>query len=122
MSLNPALLGVRFLLELTAFVSFAALGWRVTDGPGRWLLVVLLPLLAAVAWGVFAVPGDPSRSGAAPVAVAGPVRLGVELAVLVGGATALWFAGLPRLASVSAAALVLYHLAAYDRVRWLLKR
>ncbi|WP_280397707.1 YrdB family protein [Nocardia carnea] len=122
MSLNPALLGIRFLLELAAFVSFAALGWRVTDGPGRWVLVVVLPLLAAAAWGVFAVPDDPSRSGSAPIAVAGPVRLGIEFAVLVGGAAALWFAGLPGLALLSGAALLLYHLAAYDRVRWLLKR
>ncbi|MGI5220465.1 YrdB family protein [Nocardia sp. CA-290969] len=122
MSLKPALLGVRFLLELIALVSFAALGWRVTDNPSRWLLVVLLPVLAAAAWGVFAVPDDPSRSGAAPVAVPGPVRLGIEFAVLWGGAAALWVAGLPRLALFSAAAMLLYQVVAYDRVIWLAKR
>lgn len=122
MSLNPALLGLRFLLELSAFASFATLGWRATDSPARWLLVVLLPILAAAVWGVFAVPDDPSRSGAAPVAVPGPVRLLVEFAVFWGGAAALWFAGLPQLAIISVAILVVYHLAAYDRVLWLVKQ
>ncbi|NUP29621.1 MAG: YrdB family protein [Nocardia sp.] len=122
MSLNPGLLGLRFLLELVALVSAGVLGWRMTDGPGRWLLVVLLPVIAATLWGVFAVPGDPSRSGEAPVAVPGAVRLLVELTVLFGGAAALWFAGLPRLALVSAVVLLVYHVLAYDRVLWLLRR
>ncbi|MGW5385925.1 YrdB family protein [Nocardia sp. NPDC003963] len=121
MSLNPVLLGLRFLLELVALASAGTLGWRMTDGPGRWLLVVLLPVIAATLWGVFAVPDDPSRSGEAPVAVPGVIRLLIEFAVLFGGAAALWWAGLPRLALLSAAVLVAYHLLAYDRVRWLLR-
>ncbi|MGF0318504.1 YrdB family protein [Nocardia fluminea] len=120
MSLNPALLAVRFLLELIAVTSFGVFGWRAFDSPWRYLLVVVLPVAAAVLWGTFAVPDDPSRSGGAPVQVPGPVRLGVEFAVLFGGAAALWGAGLPRWALVSAAVLVGYHLLAYDRVRWLL--
>ncbi|WP_280422337.1 YrdB family protein [Nocardia carnea] len=121
MSLNPALLGLRFLLELSAFASFALLGWRATDSPVRWLLVVVLPVVAAAVWGVFAVPEDPSRSGTAPVAVPGPVRLVVEFAVFWGGAAALWTGGLPQLAIVSAAVLAVYHVVAYDRVLWLLR-
>ncbi|MFD0362586.1 YrdB family protein [Nocardia sp. GCM10030253] len=120
MSLNPALLAVRLLLELTAVASFGIYGWRAFDSPWRFILVVALPIVAATLWGTFAVPGDPSRSGAAPVAVAGPVRLVVELAVLFGGAALLWAAGLPRWALVSAAVLVVYHLLAYDRITWLL--
>lgn len=122
MSLNPVLLGLRFLLELVALVSAGVLGWRITDGPGRWLLVVLLPVIAATLWGVFAVPEDPSRSGDAPVAVPGTVRLLIEFAVLFGGAAALWIAGLPRLALVSAVVLLVYHVLAYDRMLWLLRR
>jgi hypothetical protein len=118
--LNPALLAVRLLLELTAIASFGVYGWRAFDSPLRFILVVLLPIAAAVLWGTFAVPGDPSRSGAAPVAVVGPVRLAVEFAVLFGGAALLWAAGLPRWALVSAAVLVVYHLLAYDRITWLL--
>ncbi|MGW1739006.1 YrdB family protein [Nocardia sp. NPDC001965] len=121
MSLNPVLLGLRLLLEIVALVSAGVLGWRVTDGPGRWLLVVLLPVIAATLWSVFAVPGDPSRSGEAPVAVPGAVRLLVEFTVLFGGAAALWFAGLPRLALVSTVVLLVYHVLAYDRVLWLLR-
>ncbi|MCA2209144.1 DUF2568 domain-containing protein [Nocardia rosealba] len=120
MSLNPALLAVRFLLELIAITSFGVFGWRAFDSPWRYLLVVVLPVAAAVLWGTLAVPDDPSRSGDAPVAVPGPVRLGVELAALFGGAAALWAAALPRLALISAAVLVGYHLLAYDRVLWLL--
>jgi hypothetical protein len=119
-SLNPAVLAVRFLLELVAITSFGVFGWRAFDSPWRYLLVVVLPVAAAVLWGMFAVPDDPSRSGGAPVPVPGPVRLGVEFTVLFGGAAALWGAALPRLALISAAVLVAYHLLAYDRVLWLL--
>ncbi|MET9214590.1 MULTISPECIES: YrdB family protein [unclassified Nocardia] len=120
MSLNPALLAVRFLLELVAITSFGVFGWRAFDSPWRYLLVVVLPIAAALLWGTFAVADDPSRSGGAPVPVSGPVRLLVEVAVLFGGAAALWGAGLPRLALISTAVLVGYHLLAYDRILWLL--
>ncbi|MFF0542167.1 YrdB family protein [Nocardia thailandica] len=120
MSLNPVLLGVRFLLELTALASFGVYGWRAFDTPWRYLLVVALPLAAALLWGVFALPDDPSRGGDVPVPVSGPVRLLVEFAVLFGGAAALWGAGLPGAALVSTAVLVGYHLLAWDRVLWLL--
>ncbi|MFD6107462.1 DUF2568 domain-containing protein, partial [Nocardia salmonicida] len=48
MSLNPALLAVRFLLELIAIASFGVFGWRAFDSPWRYLLVVVLPVAAAV--------------------------------------------------------------------------
>ncbi|MFB7719186.1 YrdB family protein [Nocardia sp. NPDC056100] len=120
MSLNPFMLGVRFLLELAAIVSFGVLGWREFDAPWRYLLVVVLPLIVAVVWGTFAVPGDPSRNGEATVAVPGAVRLVVEVAVLGGGAVALWAAGLTVTALISAIVLVAYQALAYDRVGWLL--
>ncbi|MFC4127105.1 YrdB family protein [Nocardia rhizosphaerae] len=120
MSLNPAALTARFLLELIAIVSFGVYGWRGFDSPWRYVLVVVLPIAAAALWGTFAVPDDPSRGGDAPVPVPGPVRLLVEVTVLFGGAVALWAAGLPRLALASAAVLVVYQLLAYDRVLWLL--
>lgn len=114
------MLATRFLLELVAIVSFGIYGWRAFDSPWRFLLVVVLPLAAATLWGTFAVQGDPSRSGAAPVPVPGQVRLLVEITVLFGGAAALWAAGLARPALISAIVLVGYHLLAYDRVLWLL--
>ncbi|MEV6101982.1 YrdB family protein [Nocardia sp. NPDC051981] len=120
MSLNPFMLGVRFLLELTAVVSFGILGWRGFDSPWRFVLVVVLPIVVAAVWGVFAVPGDPSRNGEATVAVPGVVRLVIEVLVLGGGAVALWGAGLSMTALVSAVVLVLYQVLAYDRVGWLI--
>ncbi|MFI9505453.1 YrdB family protein [Nocardia sp. NPDC052566] len=120
MSLNPVMLAVRFVLELLAWGSFGVYGWRAFDSPWRYVLVVVLPIAAMALWGVFTVPGDPSRSGESPVAVAGPIRLLVELAVFGGGALALWLAQLPRWSLALAAALVVYHALAYDRISWLL--
>ncbi|MFE3187535.1 YrdB family protein [Nocardia sp. NPDC059240] len=120
MSLNPVMLGVRFLLELTAVVSFGILGWRAFDTPWRFLLVVILPIAIAAIWGTFAVPGDPSRNGEATVAVPGAVRLVVEVLVLGGGALSLWGAGLSTAALISVIVLVIYQALAYDRITWLL--
>ncbi|KAA8877454.1 DUF2568 domain-containing protein [Nocardia colli] len=115
------MLAIRFLLELVAIASFGIYGWRAFDSPWKFLLVILLPLVAAAAWGTFAVPDDPSRSGEAPVAIPGLVRLLVELAVLGGGAAALWAADLPRWALISAIVLAIYQALAYDRLLWLAK-
>ncbi|MEV6772688.1 YrdB family protein [Nocardia sp. NPDC051030] len=122
MSLNPVMLGVRFLLELTAIASFGILGWRAVDAPWRFLLVLILPIAVAALWGTFAVPNDPSRNGEATVAVAGAVRLLLEIGVLGGGVAALYFAGWHRAALISGIVLVVYQALAYDRIGWLLKR
>ncbi|WP_378739185.1 YrdB family protein [Nocardia brasiliensis] len=121
MSLNPAMLAIRFLLELVAICSFGVYGWRAFDSPWKFLLVVVLPLAAATLWGTFAVPDDPSRNGNATVAVPGALRLALELAIFGGGAAALWAAGLPKWALASLAVIVVYQALAYDRVAWLLK-
>lgn len=114
------MLAVRLVLELTALAAFGVLGWRAFDSPWKYALVVILPFAAAALWGTFAVPNDPSRSGKAPIPVAGRMRLAVEWAVLFGGAAALWAAGLPWWASAFAAILVIYHVIAHDRIRWLI--
>jgi Protein of unknown function (DUF2568) len=71
---------VAFLLELCAL---AALGWwgvRAGGGPlAKTVLGIGAPLLAAVAWGLFAAPRAPIT--------APPAKLAVEVAVF-GGATA----------------------------------
>ncbi|MEU0492620.1 DUF2568 domain-containing protein [Nocardiopsis sp. NPDC006139] len=119
MSLRPWMLVVRLLLELTALVALGCAMWALLPDL-RWVAPFAVPLLAAAAWGVFAVPGDPSRSGRAPVAVPRPVRLLVEWAVLFGAAAALAAAGAVTAALALTGVLVVYHLCAYDRVLWLL--
>ena len=60
MGSHPLNLTLRFLLELAALIGFGYWGWGAAAGPLRWLLALGLPLLAAVLWGTFAVPDDPS--------------------------------------------------------------
>lgn len=112
---------LRFLLELTAFAGWGYGAWQLADGPWRVLLVVLVPLAVAALWGVFATPGDESRSGRTVVATPGPARLLVELVVLFGGAAAFSAGGAHVVGLAFAAVLVAYHLAALDRVLWLLR-
>jgi len=118
----PWNLGLRFGLELAALAGFGTAAWRLTDDVWRWVAVIGVPLAAAVTWGVFNVPGDPSRSGEAPVAVPGAVRLAIELTMLGGGAAAFILNG-PRPVGVTLAVIVVFHYAlSIDRVEWLLGR
>jgi hypothetical protein len=115
-------LALRFGLELAALASLAFAGWRLADGPAAIVLAIALPLVAAVAWGVFTVPDDPSRGGGSPVPVPGPIRLALELLVLLGGAAALAVAGAPVAAAVFGALVVLHLAFSGRRLRWLLQR
>ncbi|MGD8398240.1 MAG: YrdB family protein [Anaerolineae bacterium] len=122
MSQNPINLAVRFLLEIGALVALGYWGWVAHDGALRWLLALGLPLLAAALWGTFAVPGDRSRSGGAPVPVPGAVRLLLELALFGSAAWALYDAGATTLAWVLAVVAVIHYAVSYDRIVWLLRR
>ena len=93
MGSHPLKLTLRFLLELAALAAMGVWGWSLSDGWLRFLLALGIPLVAAAAWGTFAVPNDPSRSGNAPIAVSGIVRLGVEAAVFGGAVWALFDMG-----------------------------
>ena len=86
------------------------------------MLAIGLPVAAAVIWGTFAVPNDPSRSGRAPVPVPGVVRLGIELATFGFGAWALYDTGSTTLSLIFAAIVVVHYLASYDRVAWLFRQ
>ena len=82
--MQPAALGVRFLLELLGLVALGLGGYHATNAEAvRWLLALAIPTFAATVWGVFRIPNDPKP---APVAVPGPVRLLIE-ACFFGGAT-----------------------------------
>ena len=113
-------LALRFGLEIAALIGLGAAGWSLSDGAMRWVAVIAVPVVAAALWGVFNVRNDPSRSGDAPIEVAGWIRLSIELTILGGGAFALGITG-GRLLGVGFAVLVAMHYAAsWNRVQWLI--
>jgi len=121
MGFHPANLAIRFLLELTALAAMGFWGWQHGDGAQRYAFALLVPLVAAAAWGVFAVPGDRSRSGKAPVAVPGAVRLGIEAAFFGVAVFALYKAASGPISAIFAVAVSVHYAASYDRVAWLLR-
>ena len=82
---------------------------------------MLVPLVAASLWGLFAVPGDASRSGRGPVPVSGAVRLVVEVAFLTFGVFTAHQAADPVLTVVLASGIALHYAVSYDRILWLLR-
>jgi hypothetical protein len=117
---HPVNLAVRFVLELAALVALAIGGYAAGTGAMAWILAIGLPGVAALAWGVFNVPGDRSRSGAAPVPVPGIVRLLVELDIFGAAVILGWFAS-PAFAIGLLVAVVIHYALSRDRVKWLLE-
>ena len=113
-------LTLRFGLEVGSLIALGMWGLRLGTGVVGWILAVALPIAAAAVWGVFNVLNDPSRSGEAPIEVAGLVRLVIELAILVAGAMAIGVVGSPRLGIGFGVLIALHYLASASRVKWLL--
>src|SRR5690349_2602640 len=89
---QSANLALRFLLELCALAALAFWGYHAGTGwVARIGLAVGAPLLAAIVWGAFVAPK-------ATIAVPGPARLALELAVFGAAAAGLYAAGHPALA------------------------
>ena len=95
-------------------------GWRQRGDGWRIVFAVAIPLAAATLWGVFAVPNDPSRSGAAPVPIPGVLRLLLELAFFVSAVWTVYDLGFARLAASFAVIVAVHYLLSFDRVRWLI--
>jgi len=111
-------LAFRLFLELFAFFALGFWGWTQHSGPERFLWGFGLPVLAAVVWAVFRVPGEP---GKAPVPVPGPVRLAIE-ALFFGGAVWALYAGGRGDRALTLGVLVLLHYGfSYDRIIRLVK-
>lgn len=121
MGSHPINLALRFLLEIIALISIGQWSYCLTSTFWKWIWVLLIPLLIALVWGVFNVPGDPSRSGAAPVIVPGLVRLFIELAVFAFASWALVQAGHGKWGIILAVVVILHYLISYDRISWLYK-
>lgn len=113
-------LAFRFILELMALTSFGLWGWKLTTANSRYLYVILIPLVAAVVWGVFNVPGDPSRSGEAPIIIPGLLRLVLELAIFFLASVALYHMGHHNYWWIFAGLVILHYLLSIDRISWLL--
>jgi hypothetical protein len=113
---------LRFGLEVATVVALAAAGWQQASGATRWVAALGLPLVAVLVWGTFNVPGDPSRSGRAPVVVPGWARLVVELAILASGAVAVGVVGGPVVAAGFVALAALHYAVCFSRVRWLISQ
>jgi hypothetical protein len=121
MGSHPLNLAVRFLLELSAMGAMGYWGWTQHEGLARWLWAIGLPIVAAVLWGTFAVPNDPSRSGQAPIPTPGTIRLLLELSFFAFGTIALIVSQRVSAGAVLAAVTILHYVISYDRILWLLK-
>jgi hypothetical protein len=121
MSQNPINLSIRFALEILALVALGAWGRAQFQGGLGIALMILIPLLAAAAWGIFNVKGDPSRSGKAPVPVPGIVRLALELLFFISAAWALFTLN-PTYGWIFGLVVLVHYIFSYDRILWLLER
>ncbi|WP_222845854.1 YrdB family protein [Flavilitoribacter nigricans] len=113
---------LRFLLEITALVGVGMWGWRQADDWLRFVFAFGLPLLLTAIWGIFAVPDDPSRSGAAPVVTPGPVRLLLELGIFALAVWCLYDIGWIKFSLSLGIVVALHYGVSYDRIRWLFTR
>ncbi len=122
MGSHPINLAFRFLLELAALVSSGIWGWQQSDGGLRYIPAIGIPVVLAAVWGTFAVPNDPSRSGKAPVATPGIIRLLIELALFAFASWALFDSGYSKLCFVLVAAVFVHYALSYDRIIWLVTK
>lgn len=113
-------LGIRFLLELGAWAAIGLYAASFGSGATRYIFCSGAILVVVVLWGTFAVKGDPSRSGRAPVPVPGVVRLALELLVFGAGAAALALLHAWIWLALFAAAFFVHHAGAGPRIKWLL--
>lgn len=121
-TMKPWNLLLRFVLEVGAIVAIAGWAMTLTDDWSRYAIATGLVLGVLTVWGVFNVPGDPSRSGNAPLRVPGVLRLLVELLVLGGGAACTALAWHVAAGAVFGALVVLHYSVAWRRFAWLLQQ
>jgi Protein of unknown function (DUF2568) len=122
MGSNPINLAVRFFLELTALMAMGFWGWNQGKGALRFVLAFGIPVIAAVLWGVFAVPDDPSRSGHAIVSTPGILRLVLELIFFSFAAWTLYSAGAIKASWIFGTVTLIHYALSYDRLYWLIKQ
>ena len=122
MGQHPLNLALRFVLEVIALIAVGYWGWTYATGALRYVLAIGGPLLAAVLWATFRVPGDASASGEAPVPVPGWARLLLELALFGFATWGLYTSGATQAALIFGGVVVAHYAISYDRVAWLLRQ
>jgi len=85
-------LWLRGFLELAGLLLGGIWGYRLDTGGMRFFFALGIPLVMAIAWGVFNVPDDPSRGGPSPVPIGGRLRLLLEAGVFGFSVFAAWSA------------------------------
>lgn len=121
MGANPFNLALRFILELVAYAAMGYWAWTQHEGFERYAWLGL-PIVWAILWGTFAVPGDPSRSGRAPRPVPGWTRLFLELAFFASAVWLLFAAGQNLIGTIFGISVLLHYALSYDRIKWLLSQ
>ncbi len=113
-------LAFRLLLEIAMLAGIVAASIVNYDGATAWVASIVGLVVAAGLWGVFAVPGDPSRSGKTVVKTPGAVRLFIEIGLF--AVVVAWLAiGESFIFAGLLGAGVVVHYAAWPaRIRWLL--
>lgn len=119
---HPINLALRFLLEVLAIVAFGVWGYSLGSGGMRILMAILFPLLFALLWGIFAVRGDPSRSGKTVVHTPGIARLLLELILFGVAAWMMLDLDYCLMALIFGMAVVIHYFISFDRIAWLLKQ
>ena len=122
MSLHPLNSAVRLLLEIAAIISFGIWGYHQSETGIKILLAILLPLGFALLWGVFAVKGDPSRSGKTVVQTPGIIRLLLELGLFGVAAWMMLDLDYSLIALIFGLTVTIHYIISYDRIAWLLKQ
>ena len=120
MGSHPINLIIRFLLELIALIAMGFWGWKQSDGWLQFVLAIGLPITAAVIWGTFTVPNDPSRSGSAPIVVHGILRLTIELLFFAFATWAMYDLGYLIPSWIFGIIAAVHYIISYDRIQWLL--
>jgi len=120
MGSHPINLTIRFLLELSALAAIGIWGWNQSDDWIRFVLSFGIPISLAAIWGIFAVPNDPSRSGKAPIAVPGIIRLLIELAIFALATWTLQESGYTKISWIFGTIVAIHYVISYDRIMWLL--
>jgi len=118
----PVNLLLRFLLEISALVVFGYFGWYLGTGLFRFIAVAGFPLMMAIVWGVFAVPGDPSRSGRAPIPIPGLIRLLIESGLFILAFLILLLLQVHPWAGIYGILVITHYIMSVDRIKWLLNR